>query len=77
MYDQNIKMPAEELAGRKPAGKSPQRMFQDPAGGPIQRPRIPDATWRPALERCQDEGIPMGHVLTELLEAWLAGEIKV
>jgi hypothetical protein len=52
-----------------PAGKSPQRV--------IQRPRIPDRTWIPALERCQDEGRPIGHVLDALLAAWLAGEIDV
>lgn len=71
-YDQNIHMPPD---GR-PRGKSPQR-FVDLESGRMQRPRIPDDTWNRALARCQEERTPMGHVLTELLEAWLAGEIEV
>jgi hypothetical protein len=43
----------------------------------LQRPRIPDATWDPALERCQAEGRPIGHVITALLDAWIAGDIDV
>jgi hypothetical protein len=58
----------------QPRGRSPQRYLQDESGGPVQRPRIPDDTWIPALERCHQENRPIGHVLTELLNLWLAGE---
>jgi hypothetical protein len=66
-YEQNRLRPRER--GERPEGKSPQRV--------IQRPRIPDDTWLLALERCQAEHTPIGHVITELLEAWLAGEIEL
>jgi hypothetical protein len=64
-YDQNIMRPRTGEV----AGKSPQRV--------IQRPRIPDRTWIPALERCQDEQRPIGHVISALLDEWLAGNIDV
>jgi hypothetical protein len=60
-----------------PRGKSPQRYLQDPDGGIVQRPRIPDHTWHPALERAKSEDRPIGHVLTELLDQWLAGDITL
>lgn len=50
--------PAREILG-----KSPQR--------PIQRPRIPDATWNRALTKAHRIGQPIGHVIAELLEEWL------
>jgi hypothetical protein len=52
-----------------PVGKSPQRV--------IQRPRIPDRTWVPALERAQAEERPIGHVITALLDMWLSGDIEL
>ena len=47
-----------------PKGKSPQRV--------IQRPRIPDPTWSRSLAKGHRIGRPIGHVLTELLDQWLA-----
>jgi hypothetical protein len=70
-------VPTAELNALAPRGKSPQRYLQDPSGGTVQRPRIPDATWIPALERCHDENRPIGHVLTDLLNLWLAGDIDL
>lgn len=64
-YDQN----RTRQRPATPVGKSPQRV--------IQRPRIPDDTWFPALERAQSEQRPIGHVLTALLEKWLAGDIDL
>jgi hypothetical protein len=64
-YDQNTTRPRPD----QPVGKSPQRV--------IQRPRIPGRTWFPALERCQEEQRPIGHVITALLDKWLEGEIKL
>lgn len=60
-----------------PRGRSPQRYLQDDSGGTVQRPRIPDDTWIPALERCHEENRPIGHVLTDLLDLWLAGRIEL
>lgn len=64
-YDQNLMRPNTGA----PAGKSPQRV--------LQRPRIPDRTWNPALERAQAEHLPIGHVITALLDQWLAGHIDL
>jgi hypothetical protein len=64
-YDQNTTRPRPDT----PVGKSPQRV--------IQRPRIPDSTWIPALERCQEEHRPIGHVIAALLDLWLAGDVDV
>jgi hypothetical protein len=65
-YDQHKLRPQ---TGARPEGKSPQR--------PLQRPRIPDDTWNLALTKAQERNMPIGHVITELLEAWIAGEIEV
>jgi hypothetical protein len=70
-------IPTAEFAALGPRPKSRQRYLQDPDGGKVQRPRIPDATWGPALERAQAEDRPIGHVLTDLLNLWLAGNIDL
>lgn len=49
-------------------GKSRQR--------PIQRPRIPDRVWHPALTKAASQQRPIGHVLTELLEDWLQDDTR-
>lgn len=53
---------------RTPVGKSPQR--------PIQRPRIPDSVWIPALEKAAAQERPIGHVITELLGDWLEDDTR-
>lgn len=82
MYDQNIIRPRTRA---RPEGKSPQRLLVDHCPGcdeahtnrRVQRPRIPDDTWNLALEQAQTRRLPIGHVITELLEAWIDGEVDV
>jgi hypothetical protein len=61
----------------QPRGKSPQRYLQDEDGGLVQRPRIADDVWYPALEKAKAEGYAIGHIISDLLDGWLAGDYVI